>query len=169
MSRLSTILKDSPLYKAIAKSFFNQDKTFGLSKGTTRAEITEALGHKTVKEFNNFLSDSPTSTKYLRVEELFIIIENLETSSQKIILDYICSKFGFICLDSASADDTNNSLETILLQLSSTNGELSKEFLESVKDGSINDYEREKLNSIAYMFRSLLRTFEMKIKGSEND
>lgn len=169
MSRLSTIVKDSTLYKKLTLAFFKHDRTFALDKGTTRKDITDALGHNSVKEFNNFLSDAPSSTKYLRVEELFIILENLETSSQKIILDYINTKFGFVCSEAAKPIEDNSSLETLLLKITSTNGEFTKEFLKAVEDGEIDEYENKKLNDIAYVFRSLIRTFELKKKGSSND
>ncbi|MGM0518185.1 MAG: hypothetical protein ACQERD_00920 [Campylobacterota bacterium] len=167
MSRLSNILKDTNLYKKIAYAFNLNDKSFGLKKGMTRLECTTDLGLKTVKEFNNYFD--PLSSKYFRIEELFIILESVDKPQQKIILDYICNKYDFTCQDTADINNTNNTLENILLNITATQGRLTQDFIQAIEDDDITDIENDKLNSIAYELRSLVRTFENRIKAFRND
>ncbi len=163
MSRLSNILKDTKLYKAFSYAFSEYDKSFDLKRGTARKQVSEDLGLKDTNLLNKYFDES--STKYLRIEELFIILNTLDKPQQKIILDYICNKYDFQCLDTADTKKSNQSLETLLLSITATNGDLSKEFISSMEDGNISEHEEDTLNSIAYQLRSLLRTFEGRIKA----
>ncbi|RXJ98379.1 hypothetical protein CRU98_10090 [Arcobacter sp. CECT 8986] len=167
MSRFANIPKDDIFLKRLLFAIESNDKEFKFTRGTTRKDISFKLGFNSVKEFNSYVDFS--STKYFRIDEIFIIIDCLSSNSQKIVFDYICSKYDFLCFDSALSNNLDISLESILLHITSTNGELSKHFLEAVKDNNIDENEKQKLNSIAYQFRSLLRTFEAKIKGFDND
>ena len=106
--------------------------------------------------------------KQLKVIDLLSILDNLDSKHRKIILDNLCQRYDFVCLDSAAAENNNKSLEHILLEITSTNGDLSKEFINAINDNNISNDELEKLNFIAYHFRSLLRTFENKIKRISN-
>lgn len=166
MSRLTEILKDTKLYKTFSYAFAQYDKSFDLKRGTARKQAAEDLGLKDTNILNKYFDES--STKYLRIEELFIIIGSLDKPQQKIILDYICNKYDFQCLDTAETKESNQSLETLLLSVTATNGDLSKKFIESMEDGQISEQEEQGLNSIAYQLRSLLRTFEARIKANHD-
>ncbi|RXJ82635.1 phage regulatory CII family protein [Arcobacter sp. F2176] len=107
--------------------------------------------------------------KQLKVIDLISILDNLDTKHRKIILDNLCQKYDFVCLDSAITQSNNISLEHILLNITSTNGELSSNFLQALEDGNISHDENKLLKEIAYKFRSLLRIFEFKINGISND
>lgn len=168
MSRLSTIPKDEKLYTKLKYAFSKYDESFDLPRGTCRKNITNKLGFKTVKEFNNYLD--LYENKFLRIEELFIIISCLDSEQQKLILDYLSQKYDFICNYSAVTDPTiNNTLENILLNLSATNGSLIKNFLDAIQDKNINEYEKEALKDIAYNLRTLLVNFESRINEFDND
>lgn len=108
--------------------------------------------------------------KQLKVIDLLAILDNLDDEHRKIILDNLCQKYNFQCLSTSPGVKTSQNLEHILLNITSTNGDLSKEFLLSIQDNNIDKQEKEKLNKIAYDLRSLLRTFENRInKESSND
>lgn len=119
------------------------------------------------KQAPKFLNPND-DTKQLKVIDFICILDNLDTKHQKIILDNLCQKYNFVCCDTAATQNNNQSLEHILLSITSTNGDLSKEFIEAIKDNNISSDEHNKLNAIAYNFRSLLRTFENKINKVSN-
>lgn len=99
----------------------------------------------------------------LKITDLQIILEKLDTPNKKIILDSLCQTHGFLCVDSAETENNDNSLERILLNITSTDGALSKTFLEATQDNEIDDFERTELKAISYSLRSLLRVFENRI------
>lgn len=123
--------------------------------------------------FNKFLpySDSQVAkylnpnddTKNLKIIDLPLILNNLDSQHKKLILDSICQSHGFICTEQTPGQNNSNSLENILLNITATNGSLANEFLVALEDGEISQEENEKLSTIAYQLRSLIRTFEARI------
>ena len=110
---------------------------------------------------------NPTDlTHNLKITDLELIFSNLDNSHKKIILDSLCQSNGFICVDSNETllNGIFTNIETLLLAISATNGDLAGTFLSSIQDGNINDYEKEELNQIAYKLRAFLITFESRIK-----
>lgn len=110
---------------------------------------------------------NPTdSTHNLKITDLELIFSNLDNSHKKIILDSLCQSNGFVCVDSNASTPNGifTNIETLLLAISATNGDLAGTFLSSIQDGNINAYEKEELNQIAYKLRAFLITFESRIK-----
>lgn len=124
--------------------------------------------------FSKFLSYSETQyPKYinpnedshnLKITDLETIINNLDTFHSKLILDYLCQLKGFVCVeDSIQSDNKFSSLENLLLHITATNGNLANSFLSALKDGNINQDEKEQLKTIAYQLREFLITFGNRI------
>ena len=104
------------------------------------------------------------SEKILKVTDLEVIINNLDTFHSKMILDYLCQLKGFVCVpDSTQSDNKFLSLENLLLHITATNGTLANSFLQALQDGNINLEEKEQLKTIAYSLREFLITFENRI------
>lgn len=100
----------------------------------------------------------------LKITDLETIINNLDTFHSKLILDYLCQLKGFVCVeDPTQSDNKFSSLENLLLHITATNGNLANSFLVALKDGNINQDEKEQLKTIAYQLREFLITFENRI------
>lgn len=123
--------------------------------------------------FSQFLNYSETQypkyinplddTHNLKITDLETILFNLDKPHKKLILDSLCHTNGFICIDEDSSTNKYSSLENLLLSITATNGELANSFLDSMKDGNINQKEKEELKIIAYKLREFLINFENRI------
>lgn len=123
--------------------------------------------------FSQFLSYSDSQfPKYLnplddshnlKITDLELILNQLDTTHKKLILDSLCLSNGFVCIDSVDDNHLFSNLEILLLNISATNGTLAKSFLKSVEDGNINDFEKEELRVISYTLRRFLINFENRI------
>ncbi|RXK01500.1 hypothetical protein CRV02_08300 [Arcobacter sp. CECT 8989] len=102
-------------------------------------------------------------TKNLKSHDLIHILDNLDKPHQKLILDYLAQRYEATFIFNDSLDDNNQSLEHILLSITATDGELSKQFLNAIEDNNIDDNEIKQLKEIAYKLRSLLRVFESRV------
>ena len=117
----------------------------------------------TESQFPKYMN--PTDlTHNLKITDLEIILNNLDSFHSKMILDYLCQLKGFVCVpDSTQSDNKYFSLENLLLHITATNGTLASSFLEALQDGNINQDEKEQLKTIAYSLREFLITFENRI------
>lgn len=102
-------------------------------------------------------------THNLKITDLELILNHLDITHKKLILDSLCFSNGFVCIDSANDNNLFSNLEVLLLNISATNGTLAKSFLKSVEDGNINDFEKEELKLISYTLRQFLINFENRI------
>lgn len=136
--------------------------SFCSSLGFKKAFFSKFFGYSEVQTLK-FLNPN-NSEKNLKVTDLEVIINNLDTFHSKMILDYLCQLKGFVCVpDSTQSDNKFSSLENLLLHITATNGTLANSFLEALKDGNINLEEKEQLKTIAYSLREFLITFENRI------
>lgn len=112
-----------------------------------------------------FLNPNNTD-KNLKITDLELILSHLDSFHKKMILDSLCHQFGFVCVDSAEMMEKGiyQNMETLLLTISATNGDLANCFLNAVQDGNINDLEKDSLQKIAYDLRAFLVLFESRIK-----
>lgn len=115
------------------------------------------------KQLPKYLN-SNDDTKSLKIDDLLLILDNLDKPHQKLILDYLAQRYQGTFLFNDSLNENSQSLEHILLSITATDGELSKQFLNAIEDNNIDDNEKTQLNEIAYRLRSLLRIFESRIK-----
>lgn len=104
--------------------------------------------------------------KHFKITDLEIILNNLDKEHKKIILDSLCHTHGFICVDSANSSNNSLNVESLLLKISASNGNLADNFLIALQDGKLTSDEKQSLAHIAYCFRSLLIEFENKLKES---
>ena len=130
--------------------------------GVKRAYFSKFLPYSD-SQFNKYLNPQD-ETKNLKLTDFIHIIDNLDRSSQFEMIDWFCEQYDFTIVDNQKELKNNETLETLLLKMTSTNGTLSNQFLEAIKDDDINDYEQSELKSIARQFRSLLRTFENRLE-----
>lgn len=102
----------------------------------------------------------PYENKFLKVDQLFIILDNLDHELQKELLDYIANKYDFTLSYSATASKSNDSITDLLLSFSVDNGDIVSSFLDFNSDGCVDENEKEKLKMKSYLFRSRLLQFE---------
>lgn len=125
---------------------------------TANTHFANKLHFSTPSQFINTLL--PYENKYLRVDELLIILDNLGQHS-KHILDFLCNRYGYVCSNKASTLElSNDSIKDLLLQVGANNGLLFSNYLESIQDEELDKSEIKKLKSKAYNLRALLNQFE---------
>ena len=119
----------------------------------------------TESQFPKYMNPKESSHN-LKITDFELIMENLDIQNKKMILDSLCHQFGFVCVDSAEMMEKGiyQNMETLLLTISATNGDLANCFLNAVQDGNINDLEKDSLQKIAYDLRAFLVLFESRIK-----
>lgn len=164
MSRISYIPKDENLIKKIKLACNNYENSFGLSRGTARKIIIEKLGLKSTNELNNYFTTY--ENKYLRIEELFIIIDIFEKEQQKIILDYIANKYNFVLTDSAETTNDNLIPDLSILCVNSVTGHLNQKYFDyKNNDNKLDEVEIENLLHQSYLIRQTLINFENNLRG----
>lgn len=167
MSSFSNIPKDELLINKIRLACNQFETSFNLKRGDARNIIIKKLGLKSVKELNNYFT---TSEKYLRVEQLFLILDIFETEQQKIILDYIANKYNFVL--SCSAADSNDTLnpDFSIFNINAVSGTLNQKYFEyKNNDNLLDELEIENLLSQSYHVRQSLINFENNLRGLLND
>lgn len=163
MSRISNIPKDEKLITKIRLACNNYENSFNLSRGTARKEIINKLGLKSTNELNNYFTSY--ENKYLRIEELFMILDIFETEQQKIILDYIANKYNFVL--SNSAIDSNIALDPdfSIFNINAVSGILNQKYFEYKNDSVLDELEIENLLNQSYLVRQSLINFENNLRG----
>lgn len=135
----------------------------------------DSLG-RTRDFFNQFLPYSENQlpkyfnpnddTKSFKITDLELILDNLDQPHQKLILDYLCNRYGFVCSESAEANKTNNdNIKDMLIVLSAKNGNLANCYINSIEDNILSDEEIEVLLSLSYETRQKLINFETTLKA----
>lgn len=157
MSRLSNIPKDIKLLKIINLALHEFGNEFSVTSSKYFAIKTFFKGLNASAQFTNLLQ--PHNEKYLKVDELLLILDNLGTH-KKIILDELCSRYGYICSSSAPDTNTDNNFEKLFLDVANVNGKISAKYLEAIKDGNIDNEEKKQLDNLLYQFRALVRGYE---------
>lgn len=102
-------------------------------------------------------------TKNLKITDLELILNHLDSKHQKLILDSLCQTHGFVCVESANHVESNKSIENLLLKISASNGALADNFITALEDDELTDDEKKKLTELAYHFRSMIIQFENRI------
>jgi hypothetical protein len=99
--------------------------------------------------------------KVFKITDLELILDNLDTPHQKLILDYLCQKYGFVCSQSADIDTLqDDNIKDMLIALSASNGNLANCYINSVDDNVLSDEEIEELLNLSYKTRQQLINFE---------
>ena len=103
--------------------------------------------------------------KFLKLDQLFIILDNLDNDLQKELLDYIANKYNFTLSYKAETKETTpNNIKDLLLSYSTQNGNLISNFFSASLDGHIDEKEKAELLKQAYAFRSSLILFEKSLE-----
>ncbi|BFU77168.1 hypothetical protein ALC152_03830 [Arcobacter sp. 15-2] len=159
MARAFQLIKNQDFIKTLKFSLLQFENEFNI---TANQHIANKLGFKTSAQFTNLLQ--PFNEKYMKVDELFLILDNLDTHS-KHILDYICHRYGFVCSSKATAENnTIDNTKDLLLSIGGSNGSLFNDFLLSIQDKHLDLEEIENLEKKAYQTRALLNQFEHDLK-----
>ena len=152
-------LKNQDFIKAFKFSLLEYQNEFNV---ISNQHFSYKLGFKTSSQFTNLLQ--PFNEKFLKVDELFICMDNLGTHT-KPILDFICNKYDHVCTPKATKE--NNSIDNtkdLLLMIGGANGNLFNEFLHSMQDKKLDLEEIENLLKKSYQTRALLTQFEHDLK-----
>jgi len=159
MARAFPLQKSQDFIKTLKFSLLQFENEFNI---TANQHIANKLGFKTSAQFTNLLQ--PFNEKYMKVDELFLVLDNLDTHS-KHILDYICHRYGFVCSPKATIEkNTIDNTKDLLLSIGGSNGSLFNDFLLSIQDKHLDLEEIENLEKKAYQTRALLAQFEHDLK-----
>ncbi len=162
MSRLSKIPKNQELLSVIKLSILE----FNNEHRTTNLHFASKLHFVSANasiQFNNLLQTF--NEKYIKVDELLILCDNLGTHS-KPILDFICNRYGYVCSLRAT-NETNTKDENIkdlLLAIGGSNGSLFSDYLCFNSDCKLDEKEIKSLIDTAYRTRALINQFEQDLK-----
>ncbi len=161
MSSFSNIPKDENLINKIRLACLEYETSFNLKRGEARNKITQQLNLKSTKELNNYFTNSD---KYLRIEQLFLILDIFEIEQQKLILDYIANKYNFIL--SNNAIDSNISLnpDFSIFNINAVAGMLNQKYFDYKKDNNLDELEIENLLNQSYLVRQSLSNFENNLR-----
>jgi len=155
MARSFQLQKSQDFIKTLKFSLLQFENEFNI---TANQHIANKLGFKTSAQFTNLLQ--PFNEKYMKVDELFIILDNIDGHS-KHILDYLCNRYNLVASPKATTVPNNiDNTKDLLLSIGGSNGSLFNDFLLSIQDKHLDLEEIENLEKKAYQTRALLNQFE---------
>lgn len=157
LTRIQKLNKNIDFLKALNFSFHEFENQTNICASNY---LAKKLNYKTPNEFLNHLQ--PNSDKYLKVDELFIILDNLGTN-RSYILDFICNKYKFTAVPEISFSPGVNHLETSILQLPINQGNLFNSYFTSISDKKIDTNEYKKMKDILYILRQNILTFDKQL------
>jgi len=162
MSRLSNIPKNQDFLKALklATHEFKQEHN------VTDLYFADKLHFKSKNsqiQYNNLLQ--LFNEKYIKVDELIILLDNLG-SHNKIILDHLCNKYGYVCSLKATNETITKSenIKDQLIAIGGSNGTLFSNFIDYNSDNKLDKTEIKDLMATAYRTRALINQFEDDLK-----
>lgn len=161
MSRLDHLHKDQEFLKAVDLAFLEFSNRYGV---TSSKYFAEKLKYNTPNEFQNHLQ--PYNNKFLKIDEFFIILTHLG-DHRKILLDFICNKYDYICSKKAQYDSKNTDYKNIketLLDIAGSNGSIFNDYVNFTSDNELDKKEIEQLIKASYQTRALLNEFEDMLK-----
>lgn len=155
MSRLDQLLKDEDFLNVLDLAFDKFEEKN--PKVDANKFFANLLNYKTVNEFLNHFQ--PHSNRYLKVDELIIILANLG-ESKKYVLDWLCVQYGFLCIPQIKSDQKQENFQEIFMEISYISGELAKYYQEYNKDNKLDSDEKEELNKLLYNFRTIIASYQ---------
>jgi hypothetical protein len=154
MARSFQLIKNQDFLKSFKFSLLEYQNEFNV---ISNQHFSNKLGFKNHSQFTNLTNEF--SDKYIKVDELFLIMDNLGNHT-KPILDYMCNRYGFLCTPSAPAEKTNDNFQDIFLDIANIQGDLAKTYLEAMQDGNLDDEEYKQIDKLLYQFRALVKGYE---------
>jgi len=154
MARIFPLIKNQDFLKSFKFSLLEYQNEFNV---VSNQHFSNKLGFKNPSQFTNLTNEY--SEKYIKVDELFLIMDNLGTHT-KPILDFMCNRYGFVCTPSAIAENKNDNFQDIFFDIANINGDLAKAYFEAMKDGVLDEEEHKKIDNLLYQFRALVKGYE---------
>jgi hypothetical protein len=157
MSRLQNLQKNQDFIKTLQFAFHEFETAHNV---TASQYFSNKLNYKTPNQFlNNF---QPFNETYLKVDELFIILDNLG-ANRSYILDFICNKYKFTAVPQLDLDLGIVALENSILQLPINQGNLFNSYFTSISDKKIDTAEYKKMKDILYILKQNILTFDKQL------
>ncbi len=159
--RLSNIPKNTNFLSTIKLALLEFGKSFNITYSEYFANKLFFTGKNAKVQFLNMFQSN--NDKYLKLDEFLIILDTLENTQQKIILDDLCQRYDFICSSKATNNKqtiNNENIKDILLKISGTNGKLFTDFLDFNTDKNLDNKELKSLIDSSYQARVRLLEFE---------
>lgn len=133
---------------------------------TTNQYFAYVLNIQGVNKHQMFVSLlNPNTGKDLKVRELILLLDNLTPDTQKIVLDFLAKRYGFVVSESATPANSAEHLKDILLNINSISGDVSKEYLLAIRDNEITKSEVDNISKLLYQARAVIKEFELKLQG----
>ena len=158
---MTNFYKDELICDAIKESIVEFGKRNELNGMEYFAELFGYNGNNKSIQLHNRLSPS-NNEKFLKVEELFFIMKQMDDSEQKRILDAISSKFGFFVKEAARGDvsicaSVEMSVQMGAFEVQGLLGLFADEILADLNDGRITKDEAKRMDRICTNMREKLR------------
>lgn len=146
---MQDIYKDQLVLEAIKMAITNFGKKNTLHGMDYFSEQLGYHGNNRSIQLHNRLS-STNQEKYLKLEELFFIMDRMENEEQKTILDTISNKYGFYTKEKEESEKpVVATLEAIItigaLELGGVLGTINDDVIQAIKDGQIDDAEAKRI------------------------
>lgn len=143
MSRLTNIPKNEDFIKTLKFSLKQFSDEYNVSAYSYFANKLHFKGDNARHQLSNLFT--PANDRYLKVDELFILLNHLD-EYKKPIIDFICNKYGYVCITKKICDFPGiEKLKDIVLEINSQTGLLTHYFNEAMKDNEIDSIERDDL------------------------
>ena len=162
---MQTFYKDDLILEAIKSAISAFGKKNNLNGMDYFAEQLGYNGQNRSIQLHNRLSPA-NQEKFLKLEELFFIMAQMDKEEHKTIVDAIANKFGFYAKEKEHAQKMlNATIETIVtigtLEIGDTLGSVHGDVAQAIKDGIIDEAEAKRL------LRSI-RELHEKMRGVED-
>lgn len=161
---MQDLYKDKIILDAIKSAISSFGKKNSLNGIKYFADELGFNGDNGNAQLHNRLSET-NQQKYLKLEELFLIMSHMDKEDKKTIIDAIANKFGFYVAQGAEGKPIGSiNIEAVIsmgvLDVGGTYGALSEEALEDLKDGNIDDKEALRLKKTLKELREKARGIE---------
>ncbi|NOX15978.1 MAG: hypothetical protein GXP61_08140 [Epsilonproteobacteria bacterium] len=163
---MHNIYKDPFLYDIIKENITAFGKKNDINGVSYMAEVLGLCGKTKNIQLYKRLSSNET-TKFIKLDELLIMLGEMDKEEQKSILDALVSKFGFFIKPTPKADETIQAVEVSMqigvLEIQGMLGLLADEVVADLEDGVIDEKEAKRIKRIAMDMRKQLRAIENKL------
>lgn len=162
---MHNIYKDPFLYDIIKENITIFGKKNDINGVSYMAEVLGLCGKSKNIQLYKRLSSNET-TKFIKLDELLIMLNEMDKEEQKNILDAIVGKFGFFIKSAPKADEATpveESMQIGVLEVQGMLGLLADEVIYDLEDGVIDEKEAKRIKHIAVDMRKKLRAIEDKL------
>jgi len=139
---MSKIIKNTFLLdkiKEAIRSFSNRKNVTGYPYFAEKLGFSERRGQDILSKL---FSDK--TEKYLKVDELIIILDNLE-EDRKIILQSLLQRYDYSLVDKYRNLSNLTDFKDVLLKITAKNGDLINSFYDAISDNKLTPKEKKEL------------------------